>query len=321
MSSPLHLKSILITGGAGAFGRAFVRRALEDGASRVAILSRDEVKHASFRAELNDDRTRFLSGDVRNYDRLVEAMRGVEIVVHAAAMKRIENCESDPAEAVATNVDGTLNVARAAIAAGVEKAVLTSTDKAASPNTLYGATKLCAERIWNASNVYSAGTPTRFASTRYGNVLGSTGSVVPTWRKQRGTGTITVTDRRMTRFFMSMDDAVDLVVLALEKMRGGEVFVPKLKRAEITSLAKAVAPECEIREVGIRPGEKIHETLISDDEARQTWDCGSHYVIEPAERTWGNVHPLRGRPVETGFRYDSATAPLFSIKELEEMIA
>lgn len=315
--SELTNKSIVITGGAGAFGKAFVQRCLREGAKRVGVFSRDEAKHASMLAEVNDPRLRTMVGDVRDLSRLTEATRGVDIVIHAAALKRVEVAERDPAEATATNVDGSLNVAKACIANGVSKGLLLSTDKAAAPNTLYGATKLCAERLFNGAMVYAAGTPTKLTSTRYGNVAGSTGSVIPIWQKQRASGKISVTSPTMTRFLMSMDDAVNLVVLALSRMRGSEVFVPKLKASTIEHLAKAIAPECEIQTIGIRPGEKMHECLITEDEARDTYDLGDCYVIEPFERTWGEVAPINAPKVPAGFEYKSSTAPHFSVEELK----
>jgi UDP-N-acetylglucosamine 4,6-dehydratase len=314
--SPLEGKSILVTGGAGAFGRAFVRRCLDDGAKRVAIYSRDEAKHASMKAEFRDERLRWMVGDVRSLSRLIEATRGVDIVIHGAALKRVEVCEADPAEAVATNVDGSLNVAKACIANSVPLGLMLSTDKAAAPNTLYGATKLCAERLFNGANVYAAGTPTRLACSRYGNVAKSTGSVIPIWQAQRSSGVISVTDPRMTRFLMTLDEAVDLVVLALSKMRGAEVFIPKLRASSVESLARAIVPECEIRTIGIRPGEKLHETLVTEDEARNTYDLGGYLVIEPDERTWGEVEPIKAPKVPFGFEYKSSTASQFSIEEL-----
>jgi UDP-N-acetylglucosamine 4,6-dehydratase len=321
-STSLSGRSVLIFGGSGSFGNAFVRRSLDLGAKRVVIFSRGEARQAEMKAELRDPRLRFLIGDVRDAGRVMDACRGIDVVVHAAALKRVEVCEADPNEAVATNLLGTMNVARACIERGVSKAVLLSTDKAAAPNTLYGSTKLAAERVWNASNVYSAGTSTRFACTRYGNVLGSTGSVIPTWRMQMTGGEITVTDARMTRFFMSMDEAVDLVALALEKMRGSEVFIPKIGRANILELARAVAPDCNVNLIGLRPGEKLHETLITEDESRSTYDCGTHYVIEPDSRSWGDVLPLNAPKVPEGFSYRSDTNPQgFSPDELRKLVA
>jgi UDP-N-acetylglucosamine 4,6-dehydratase len=273
------------------------------------------------KAAIPDPRVRYVIGDVRDPLRILDACRGVEIVIHAAAQKRVEVCESDPNESVLTNIVGTQNVARACIERGVRRAVVLSTDKAAAPATLYGACKLVAERVWLASNVYSAGTPTRFAATRYGNVLNSTGSVVPMWQRQASGGQLSVTDLRMTRFWMAMQEAVDLVVLALGEMRGGEVFVPRIRGARVIDLAHAVAPGCAAKVVGIRPGEKLHEVLITDDEARRTYDCLSHYVIEPPARTWGDVAPPNGTPVPIGFTYWSDSAEQFSADALRELVA
>jgi UDP-N-acetylglucosamine 4,6-dehydratase len=307
--STLAGRSVLITGGTGSFGRAFARKALADGASRVVVFSRDEAKQAAMRADNPDPRLRFFIGDVRDEARVVDACRGVDVVVHAAAMKRVESCEADPAEAVATNITGTRNVARACVANHVDRAVFLSTDKAAAPNTLYGMTKATAERLWNQSNVFAAGTQTRFSATRYGNVLGSTGSVVPLWRSQAERGEpITVTDPAMSRFWMEMSEAVDLVLLALREMRGGEVFVPKIGSSRILDLAEMVAPGSPLRTIGVRPGEKIHETLVTEDEARSTYDCGTHYVIEPESRTWGDVEPPPHPKVPAGFVYRSDSA-------------
>jgi UDP-N-acetylglucosamine 4,6-dehydratase len=285
------------------------------------IFSRCEAKQAAMKAKFQDDRLRFFIGDVRDATRIMDACRGVDIVIHAAAAKRVEVAEENPSECVATNVIGTQNVARACIERGVLKAVLTSTDKAAAANTLYGASKLCAERLWLASNSYAAGTVTRLAGTRYGNVCGSTGSVIPIWKAQAKSGTITVTHSGMTRFFMSMDEAVELVMLALANMRGGDLFVPKLGQALIHDLARAVFPECAIRETGIRPGEKMHETLITEDEARSTYDAGKFYIVESEIRSWESTSPLPYPKVLPGFSYRSDTAPVLPIKRLLELAA
>jgi UDP-N-acetylglucosamine 4,6-dehydratase/5-epimerase len=320
-------KSVLCTGATGSFGNAFVRRALEDGASRVCVFSRGEAKQAQMAAELRDPRMRFFIGDVRDAQRVYEACKGVDYVVHAAALKRVETCEADPNEAVATNIVGTQNVARACIERGVERAVLLSTDKAASPHTLYGFTKATAERVWVRSNVYAAGTPTRFSATRYGNVLGSTGSVVPVWRAQHAAGqAITVTEASMTRFWMRIADAVDLVTLALSEMRGGEVFVPKIGSSTVETLADAVVPGATVTTCGLRPGEKLHEMLISEDESRHTLDCGSHYVIRPEAPTWGgqtaNVIDGSSEFDNTPWTYRSDSNPKqLSADELRDMVA
>jgi UDP-N-acetylglucosamine 4,6-dehydratase/5-epimerase len=268
-----------------------------------------------------DSRMRFLIGDVRDEKRVSDACRGVDIVVHAAALKRIETCEGDPYEAIATNILGTISVQRACIAQGVQKAVNLSTDKAASPCTLYGATKLTAERLWAAGNVYSAGRSTRFSSTRYGNICNSTGSVIPLWRKQAESGEITVTDPSATRFWMRIEGAVDLVVLALSEMRGGETFVSRMPSSTLSTLAKAVAPDASIKVTQLRPGEKKHELLISADESRHTYQGFNYYVIEPEVRTWENVPPISLRKVPYGFEYGSNTDPSLSVEKLREMIA
>jgi UDP-N-acetylglucosamine 4,6-dehydratase len=320
--SVLAGRSVLVTGGSGAFGNAFVRRALEDGARRVVVFSRGEAKQAEMRAEINDDRARFVIGDVRDADRVLDACRGVDYVIHAAAMKRVESCERDPVEAVKTNIVGTLHVARACIERGVQRAVILSTDKAAAPATLYGCTKLAAERAWLAANVYAAGTQTRFSGTRYGNVVGSTGSAVPTWRAQAQRGeAITITDPAMTRFYMPMSDAVNLVVRALTEMRGGEVYVPRIAAASVGELAVATAPGATWRTIGVRGQEKMHETLISADEAPYAHDLGDCYVIEPAERTWGDVAPLPYPKVPAGFEYRSDLARGLEPHELSALVA
>lgn len=337
---PLQGRAVLVTGGTGTFGQAFARRALAAGARKVVIVSRGEAKQAAMKAALPDERLRFLIGDVRDARRMAEAFRGIDVVVHAAALKRVETCEADPDEAIATNVLGTQHVARACIERGVQRAVFLSTDKAAAPNTLYGHTKATAERAWVAANVYAAGTPTRFAATRYGNVIGSTGSVLPLWRDQKARGVpLTLTDERATRFWMTIADAVDLVLLALREMRGGEVFVPKCKAAPILDLARAVA-ETEVVTAplgervtfpyapghictGLRRGEKLHELLVSEDEAQDVLDHGTYFVIDP-DRTWENgPHPrwtytaADDGPVGA---YRSDAAPRWTVEELRRMI-
>ena len=318
------MTSYLVTGASGAFGQAFVRRLLRtDDARRIVVFSRGEAKQAEMRARFHDpeDRIRWCIGDVRDSDRVMDACRGVDVVVHAAALKRIETCEADPNEATATNVFGTQNVARACIERGVKRAVFLSTDKAAAPNTHYGATKLAAERLWVASNVYAGALPTRFAATRYGNVLGSTGSVALHWREQKARHEpFTLTDGRCTRFWMRIEDAVDLVLLALHNMVGGEVFIPRLGASSVLDLARAVDPHWPVRETKLRPGEKLHETLVTEDEARRTHDHGTHYTIEPEERLWEVAPPVSAPRVREGFTYRSDTARRLSVEELRGML-
>lgn len=319
--SPLTNRTVLVTGGTGSFGRRFVKRALEAGAKRVSVFSRDELKQSDLAAELRDDRMRFLIGSVTEAERLQRAMRGVEVVVHAAALKQVPTCERNPWEAVATNVVGTQNVAAAAIEAGVERVVFLSTDKAAAPNTLYGATKLTAERLWLQANVYAAGTPTRLLATRYGNVIGSRGSVIPLFRAQAELGRLTVTDPAMSRFWMTLDQAVALVELAIACGRGGEVFIPKVPSADILTVAEAVAPGVPWIATGIRRGEKLHETLVAEDEARDCYDFGDHYRIEP-DRTWEYLPPPAAPKVAVGFAYRSDTNPdRWSVHALRELMA
>ena len=320
-NSPLTNRSVLITGGTGSFGGAFVRHALEVGARRVAVLSRNEEKQSSMRQALNDERLRFFPRDVTGDPALLTlAMRDVDIVVHAAAMKQIDTCEKNPHESEKVNVLGSRQVAMAAIDAGVWRAVFLSTDKAAAPNTLYGAHKMAAERAWVGANVYAAGTPTRLCATRYGNVLASAGSVIPVWRAQVERGeAITITDERMTRFWMHMDEAVSLVELAVARSRGGEVFIPKVRASKISVLADAIAPDWPRREIGIRRGEKLHELLISEDEARDALDHGTHYTIEP-ERTWEHLPAPTGTRLPSGFTLSSKTAPQLSASDLKHLL-
>jgi UDP-N-acetylglucosamine 4,6-dehydratase len=315
-----ELGTVLVTGGTGAFGQAFVRRILAcHQPASVRVLSRSEAKQAEMRATFTDPRLRYLIGDVRDQLRMQDACRGVDTVVHAAALKRVEACEADPSEAVRTNIQGTENVIRGCVHHGVRRAVLLSTDKASSPNTLYGMTKATAERVWVASNAYAAGLQTRFSATRYGNVLGSTGSVVPVWRRQaKESGEIVVTDPAMTRFWMTMDDAVDLVLTALNQMRGGEVFVPKIGAASILTLANAIAPYARHRIVGSRPGEKLHESLLGADEL--AYDAGEYFVIEPQLANWETRRPPAYPRVPDRFEYRSDTARTLSTQDLQEML-
>jgi len=309
--SPLTNRSILCTGGTGSFGSAFVRHALDVGATRVVVFSRDELKQFNMRGAFQDERIRFFIGNVQDRDRLDLAMRGVDIVVHAAAMKQIPTCEEHPKEAVETNIIGTQHVALAAIDAGVRCGVFLSTDKAAAPNTHYGATKLAAERLWVNANVYAAGTRTKLCATRYGNVIGSRGSVIPVFERQAlEGGPLTITDPTMSRFWMKIEESVELVETALRFTRGGEVFIPKVPASSILTLAEAVAPGVPWITTGIRRGEKLHETLVTEDEARDTWECGDHYRIS----TSGD------EPVPRGFTYRSDTARQLSVSELRALI-
>ena len=300
---------VLVTGGTGSFGKKFVEIMLRDvGPRKVIIFSRDELKQHEMR-ELGFDQPnlRYFIGDVRDRERLVRAMHGVDTVVHAAALKQVPACEYNPMEAVKTNIVGTSNVVEAALDAGVKKVVALSTDKAVNPVNLYGATKLAAEKLTVQSNTYAAGAATRYSCVRYGNVVGSRGSVVPIFLKQRASGKLTITDDRMTRFWLSLEQGVRFVIRCLDEMRGGEVFVPRIPSMKVIDLAKAIAPGAEISVVGIRPGEKLHEVLISEDEARNTIERDHMFVVKPPETLWERSLHYEGKALPEGFRYSSDT--------------
>jgi UDP-N-acetylglucosamine 4,6-dehydratase len=302
-------KTILLTGGTGSFGNAFVERVTTTWPETVVrVFSRDELKQSEMRARFGDDRVRYMIGDIRDRGRMTRAAQGADVLVHAAAMKQVPACEYNPFEAVRTNVLGAQHVVDAAIDAGVRKVVGLSTDKAVNPVNLYGATKLCAEKIIVQGNAYAAHSDTRLACVRYGNVLGSRGSVVPLFTAQAEQGGLTVTDERMTRFWITLDQAVDLVLYSLENMTGGEVFIPKIPSMRVVDLAEAMAPGIPIRVTGIRPGEKLHELLLTSDEARHSIDAGDVYVVLP-EHPWWTDAPRwgDGKPLDDGFVYASDT--------------
>ncbi len=322
--SVLEGRNILVTGGTGSFGNAFVRRALADGVKRIVVFSRDELKQAQMRAEIPDERVRYFIGDVTRPERVIQAMNGCDTVVHAAAMKRIEVAEANPWQACEINISGTYNVAWAAKHCDIQNAILLSTDKAPNACTLYGMTKAVAERLWIRSNVYTAGSATMLSAVRYGNVIASRGSVVGLFREQHRNGEpLTVTDPDMTRFWMRLSDAVDLVILALETQRGGEILIPKAPSSPIIALAAAIAGfPAEIKVVGLRGLERMHETLISADEARTTYDAGTHYIIEPEDRSWGDTAPLPYPKVPDGFVYRSDNnAKQIGVEELKALVA
>jgi UDP-N-acetylglucosamine 4,6-dehydratase len=299
---------VLVTGGTGSFGKKFTKILLEERSpKKVIIFSRDELKqHEMQVGGFNDERLRYFIGDVRDRERLVRAMHGVDVVVHAAALKQVPACEYNPMEAIKTNIMGTANVVEAALDAGVKKVLTVSTDKAVSPANLYGATKLAAEKLTIQSNAYAGGSATRFSCVRYGNVVGSRGSVVPLFLKQRSNGKITITDDRMTRFWLSLEQGVRFVIHSIEQMEGGEVFVPKIPSTKVTDLARAIAADAKLEIIGIRPGEKLHEMLISEDEARHTVELETMFVVQPAEATWfGYSWQDRGKILAEGYSYSS----------------
>ena len=300
-------KVILITGGTGSFGRAFIKRMLHDyHPSKLIIFSRDELKQHEMRVSGFDHPSlRYFIGDVRDSLRLRRAMQGVDIVVHAAALKQVPACEYNPIEAVATNIEGGRNVIEAALDAGVNRVIALSTDKAVNPVNLYGATKLVSEKLFVQANAYRGEGPARFSCVRYGNVVGSRGSVIPLFRDQRNSGKVTITDPRMTRFWITLEQAVRFVIACVERMHGGEVFVPKIPSMNIIDLAAAIAPRCEIEEIGIRPGEKLHEVLISEDESRLGIEFDDSFVIQPAHPWWGLENWADGKSLPDGFVYSS----------------
>lgn len=309
-------KTLLVTGGTGSFGKKFAEVVLRDqNPKALRILSRGELLQYEMQQAFRDDRLRFFIGDVRDRSRLYRAMAGADIVVHAAALKQVPTAEYNPIEAVRTNINGAVNVIDAAIDNGVQKVVAISTDKAVHPVNLYGATKMVMERLFVQANVYSGPGKTRFSCVRYGNVVGSRGSVVPLFLQQRDSGSISVTDDRMTRFWITLEQGVRFVISSIDRMHGGEVFVPKIPSMKITDLADAIAPGAKRDTVGIRPGEKLHEVLLTEDEARHATEFDGHFVIEPEQPFWTREHLNGGKALPEGFRYSSDGNTLWLAKE------
>jgi len=317
-------KVILVTGGTGSFGKKFIDVILREyNPGKMIVFSRDEQKqHEMRQSGFQDERLRYFIGDVRDYERLRRAFDGVDYVVHAAALKQVPACEYNPMEAVKTNILGSSNVIDAALDAKVEKVIALSTDKAVNPINLYGATKLAAEKLFVQSNAYAGGKKTRFSCVRYGNVVGSRGSVVPLFIRQREQGVVTVTDERMTRFWISLEQGVRFVIRCLSDMYGGEVFVPKIPSMKVSDLAKAMAPDAEINYIGIRPGEKLHEVLISEDEARTVVELDGMYVVQPAEAYWfGRDWESKGKEIDDEFRYVSnSNSEWLTIEQIKAII-
>ena len=321
--SILKGKSILITGGTGSFGKAFTEFALENlDPKRIVIFSRDELKQYEARQKFNDDpRLRWFIGDIRDQRRLIRAMHNVDYIVHAAALKQVDTAEYNPFEYVQTNIVGTQNVIEAAIDTGVKKVIALSTDKASSPINLYGATKLAADKLCQSANHYAAGYETRFSVVRYGNVMGSRGSVVPFWKHLADEGKdIPITDLRMTRFWITLPQAVRFVVESFDLMHGGEIFVPRIPSMKVTDLAEAVAPGAKTVEIGIRPGEKLHEEMIAADDSRRTISLNDRYVILPTVANWGYI-PIQGEAVADGFAYRSDSNDIWlGVNEIKELL-
>ena len=307
-SPQLKGKVILVTGGTGSFGGAFIREVLDNHEpAAVRVYSRDELKQWELQQALHDERLRLMVGDVRDVDRLKRALRGVDLVIHAAAMKQVPICEYNPFEAVQTNVIGAENIVTAAIENEVPRTLALSTDKAVNPVNLYGATKLCAEKIMTQANAYAADSVSRFSTVRYGNVVGSRGSVIPVFKRQAKTGELTITDESMTRFWITLEQAVQFVVDSLERMEGGEVFVPKIPSMRITDIAEALAPGATYKRIGIRPGEKVHEVLLTEDEARHAAGFDDYFAIYPSFPFWRTEPFPAGEEMPPGFRYSSET--------------
>jgi len=316
---------ILVTGGTGSFGRKFVEMILaEYHPAKLIVFSRDELKQHEMRVSGFDHPSlRYFIGDVRDVERLRRAMHGVDIVIHAAALKQVPACEYNPMEAIKTNILGSSNVVEAALDAGVKKVLALSTDKAVNPINLYGATKLAAEKLLIQSNSYAGGMATRFSCVRYGNVVGSRGSVVPIFLQQKASGKLTITDERMTRFWLTLEQGVRFVIGCIEKMHGGEVFVPKIPSMKIIDLAKAIAPGTTVEIMGIRPGEKLHEVLISEDESRSTVEMEDMYIVQPSANAWfGHDWQTEGKVLPAGFRFGSDNNPSWlNVSQIREMVA
>jgi UDP-N-acetylglucosamine 4,6-dehydratase/5-epimerase len=317
-------QSILVTGGTGSFGKKFVDIMLKEyRPKRLVIFSRDELKQHDMRVGgLDHPSLRYFIGDVRDEGRLERALSGITIVVHAAALKQVPACEYNPFEAIQTNIMGGRNVIDAAINQGVRRVLALSTDKAVNPVNLYGATKLCAEKVFVQANAYAGAQDSRFSCARYGNVVGSRGSVIPVFQEQRRRGRITLTDPRMTRFWLTLEQGVRFVVSCIEQMHGGEIFVPKIPSMRMMDLAEAIAPGCEIETIGIRPGEKLHEVLVSEDEARNTLEVADRYIIQPAHPWWRRENWVSAQPLPEGFRYASdSNDHWLTNRELQELIS
>jgi len=316
-------KVILITGGTGSFGKKFAEIILNEyHPAKLIVYSRDELKQLEMAQQfVAYQNIRFFIGDVRDKERLLRAFHGVDYIVHAAALKQVPAMEYNPSEAIKTNIMGAINIIEASLDNSVKKLVALSTDKACNPINLYGATKLCSDKLFVAANSYSGFSNCRFSVVRYGNVIGSRGSVVPFFRKMRDKGVLPITHPKMTRFSITLEQGVRFVVRSLERMQGGELFVPKIPSLKIMDLAKAIAPECKTEIVGVRPGEKLHEVMISEDDARNTMELDDCYLIQPAFHWWGENNQSYGEKVPEGFRYSSdINQQWLTVDELREMV-
>jgi UDP-N-acetylglucosamine 4,6-dehydratase (inverting) len=325
----LNGKSILITGGTGSFGKAFVKTILScyPGVRRLVVFSRDELKQfemAQAFPEKDHPALRYFIGDVRDYDRVRRALEGIDTVIHAAALKQVPAAEYNPFECIKTNILGAQNIIEACLDTGVRNVVALSTDKAAAPINLYGATKLCSDKLFTAANNIKGGRDLRFSVVRYGNVMGSRGSVIPFFLERRKTGVLPITDPGMTRFNISLQDGVDMVLWAIEHAAGGEIFVPKIPSYRVIDVAKAIGPDCDFPVIGIRPGEKIHEEMITDSDSFNTVDLGKYFAILPSAgqhsvESYCEAHG--GKPVAQGYAYDSGSNPDFlTVDQIRQLI-
>jgi UDP-N-acetylglucosamine 4,6-dehydratase len=315
----LDEKAVLVTGATGSFGKRFIKAVLEQHRpKRLIVFSRDELKQFEMQQHIKAPNLRYFLGDVRDKERLYRAFDGIEVVVHAAAMKQVPASEYNPMEAIKTNVIGAENVINVCIDQEVQHVIALSTDKAANPVNLYGATKLCADKLFIAANTLSGRHRTRFSVVRYGNVIGSRGSVIPFFMQCRKNGVLPITDERMTRFWITLGEGVQFVLKSLSRMHGGEIFVPKIPSMNIMDVAKVVAPECRTETTGIRPGEKLHEALITADDAYHTIEFDDHYVIQPNDVWWDRQEYLKsagGKPVSDGFQYTSDTNSVWMTRD------
>ncbi len=323
--SMLDGKSVLVTGATGSFGKRFIKHVLaKHDPKRLVIFSRDELKQFEMQQHIQSPKLRYFLGDVRDKNRLYRAFDGVQIVIHAAAMKQVPASEDNPMEAIKTNIIGAENVIDACIDQGVERVIALSTDKAANPANLYGATKLCSDKLFIAANALSDRHRTHFSVVRYGNVIGSRGSVIPFFMQRRKEGVLPITDERMTRFWITLEQGVRFVLDSLDRMRGGEIFVPKIPSMNIMDVAKVVAPECKTKTIGIRPGEKLHEIMITQDDAANTAEFDDHYVIQPAARWWDKQAYIKengAKLVAEDFQYSSDRNAIWMTREqLSELL-
>jgi UDP-N-acetylglucosamine 4,6-dehydratase len=299
-------KKILVTGGTGSFGSGFVKKLLDANlASEIMVYSRDELKQFELNEKLLSSKLKFVLGDVRDYERLQESFRGVDIVIHAAAMKQIPASEVNPMEAIKTNVLGAHNIIKAGIESNVKKIIALSTDKAANPANLYGATKLCSDKLMISGNISHGNIGTKISVVRYGNVIGSRGSVIPFFKEKSKSGIIPITHEEMTRFWLTIDDGIDFVLKSLERMKGGEIFVPKIPSFKVIDVAKVVAPTAKTQIIGIRPGEKLHEVMITKDDSQYTYEFDDFYAIFPDELPNIEFYKQNGKKVQPGFEFTS----------------